>query len=159
MTPNIQALNVLLYNHQIGTLTHLPGDKNLFTFDQDYIQNAARPTLSLSFKDVLGELITNVKTTQTRLPPFFANLLPEGPLRGYLAKRANIPSLHEFSLIAALGKDLPGAITVQAIDNKDLPFQSNTTKSENETKKGIPLQFSLAGVQLKFSAIEKTTMD
>ena len=156
MIPNIQVLRVLLYNHQIGTLTHLPGDKNLFTFDESYMQNPSRPILSLSFKDTLGKLITNIRITQTRLPPFFANLLPEGLLRDYLAKRANINPLHEFSLLATLGQDLPGALTIEAINDTEKSFLFKKTTLRNEKKKEIPLRFSLAGVQLKFSATEKT---
>lgn len=152
---DIRVLKVLLYNRQIGTITHLPGDKNLFTFDEDYIQNPSRPTLSLSFKDILGELITNVKTTRTRLPPFFANLLPEGPLRDYLAKRANINPQHEFFLLWILGQDLPGALKVQALDSDEQPFCPISEKVESEKRNENPLRFSLAGVQLKFSAIEK----
>lgn len=156
MIPNIRILKVLLYNHQIGTLTHLPGDKNLFTFDEKYILNPSRPTLSLSFKDTDGKLITDIKTTQTRLPPFFSNLLPEGELKDYLSKKANINPLHEFFLLWALGQDLPGALRMQGVDQGDaLPFQPGTTKLQNEKNQEISLRFSLAGVQLKFSAIEK----
>ena len=72
--PDIHVLKVLLYNEPIGTLTHLPGDKNLFSFDENYIKNPSRPILSLSLKDIFGDLITDVKITQTRLPPFFSNL-------------------------------------------------------------------------------------
>ncbi len=153
MTTDTKTLKVLLYNRQIGTITHLPGDKNLFVFDSDYVQDPSRPTLSLSFKNVLGELITDAKITQTRLSPFFANLLPEGPLRDYLAKRANLNPKHEFSLLEALGQDLPGALTIQAIDNEGL-FQEDPSKPKSEKKKETPLRFSLAGIQLKFSAIE-----
>ncbi len=155
MMSDIRVLKVLLYNRQIGTLIHLPGDKNLFVFDQDYIQNPSRPTLSMSFKDESGELITNLKTTRTRLPSFFANLLPEGGLREYLAERANINPEHEFRLLWVLGQDLPGALTVQPVDREELPFQPDAARMRREKKKEIPLRFSLAGVQLKFSAMER----
>lgn len=141
MIPDIKVLRVLLYGYQIGTLTHLPGDKNLFVFDQNYIQNPNRPTLSLSFKDSLGELITNVKTTQTRLPPFFTNLLPEGLLREYLAEKANLNPLHEFSLLWVLGQDLPGALKIQAIDNTELPLQTTIAKTRNDKKKNLFYDF------------------
>ncbi|MDE3046097.1 MAG: HipA domain-containing protein [Verrucomicrobiota bacterium] len=156
MTPiDIKVLRVLLYNRPIGTLTRLPGDKNLFAFDEDYIKNPSRPVLSLSFKDSMGDLITDIKITRTRLPPFFANLLPEGPFRDYLMKRANVHSTEEFLLLGILGQDLPGAITVQGVDSKDLSLYQELTQWETEKKKESPLRFSLAGVQLKFSAIEK----
>ena len=85
---DLVVLNVLLHGRRIGTLTRLPGDRNLFAFDQAYIDDPHRTTLSLSFKDAFGALISDIKPTQVRLPPFFANLLPEGALREYLAKRA-----------------------------------------------------------------------
>lgn len=151
MLPDIRVMKVLLYNRPIGTLTHLPGDKNLFTFNEDYVQNPSRPTLSLSFKDTSGALITNIKTTQTRLPSFFSNLLPEGPLREYLAQRAQIHPQHEFFLLWALGRDLPGALTVEAFDEGS--FLQSTVKIHHKKKKEIPLRFSLAGLQLKFSAV------
>ena len=151
----IRVLKVLLYNRLIGTITHLPGDKNLFAFDEGYINNPSRPILSLSFKDSFGELITEVKTTRTRLPPFFSNLLPEGDLRNYLAKCAGINSVHEFSLLSTLGSDLPGALTIQDFNGREGVFSSiNTPLIEEKTKEPI-FHFSLAGVQLKFSAIEK----
>jgi len=154
MTPDIKVLKVILYSRQIGTITHLPGDKNIFSFDDEYIQNPSRPTLSLSFKDISGNLITDIKTTKTRLPPFFSNLLPEGLLREYLAKRANLNPLHEFLFLWALGQDLPGALTIQSVDGSILPFESGTSKLKSDKKQEVPLLFSLAGVQLKFSATQ-----
>src|SRR3989344_2778946 len=153
--PDIKVLRVLLYNHPIGTLTRLPGDKNLFAFDEDYIANPSRPILSLSFKDTMGDLITDIKISRTRLPPFFANLLPEGPFRDYLVKRANIQPTQEFFLLGILGQDLPGAITIQGFGNEEFPFCPDAVRLNSKKKKEVPLRFSLAGVQLKFSAVEK----
>ena len=76
--PDVSVLQIRLYGKQIGALTRVQGDRNLFAFNQAYVDDAARPTLSLSFKDALGGLITELRPTQTRVPPFFANLLPEG---------------------------------------------------------------------------------
>jgi hypothetical protein len=45
------------------------------------------------------------------VPPFFANLLPEGPLRDYLVDQADVKPHNEFSLLWALGGDLPGALS------------------------------------------------
>jgi serine/threonine-protein kinase HipA len=155
MTLDIRILKVLLYNQTIGMLTRLPGDKNVFAFDEDYVRNPSRPTLSASFKDVSGGLITDINTTQTRLPPFFSNLLPEGLMREYLAKRADINPLHEFFLLWMLGIDLPGAITIQAVDSDEMPLRPEIAEVRGEKRKIAPMRFSLAGVQLKFSAIKK----
>ena len=87
---NPRVLEVALYGRRIGTLTLLPGDQTLFVFDQAYVDDRKRPTLSLSFKDAMGDLITDVRRTRTRLPSFFSNLLPEGALLEYLAAKTGI---------------------------------------------------------------------
>src|SRR5438067_253221 len=122
MIPDIRILKVSLDNRAIGTLTRLSGDKTLFAFNEDYIKNPTRPILSMSFRDAFGGLITDVNITRSRLPPFFSNLLPEGPLREYLAQRANMNPKHEFFLLLVLGQDLPGAVTIQAMDGDEIPF-------------------------------------
>lgn len=161
--PDIAQLNVLLHGHAIGTLTHLPGDRNLFVFNDDYIETRERPTLSLSFRDVFGELITDIKPTQTRVPPFFANLLPEGRMRDYLAGRADVNPQREFFLLWVLGRDLPGALEIHPADGESWPpdvaddvRDARETEGENEDEKGA-LRFSLAGVQLKFSAVKQAS--
>ncbi len=160
---DIAVLNVLLYSQPIGTLTRLPGDRVLFAFNEDYIADANRPTLSLSFKDAFGALITDIKPTQTRLPPFFANLLPEGPMRDYLASQAHVKPTREFLLAWVLGHDLPGALRILSADGESLPPDDGQLPGgqahANEVKHlhdddGI-LRFSLAGVQLKFSAVKE----
>ena len=153
--PGVNLLRICLYGQPIGTLTRLPSNQYHFTFDEEYIHNPSRPTLSLSFKDPMGNLITQTKMTHLRLPPFFSNLLPEGPLRELLARRAHLDPDHEFSLLWALGQDLPGAITVQPVNQELLPPLIEREKVTSETKKKPLLRFSLAGIQLKFSAVEK----
>src|SRR6266478_1733952 len=153
---NIAVLEVRLHGQPIGTLTRLPGDQVLFAFNEAYVAGQNRPTLSLSFKDALGGLITSVRPTQTRLPPFFANLLPEGTLRDYLAECAKVNPEREFFLIAVLGRDLPGALEILPVGgvmprDEDAPEPVGSTP---DTESARVLRFSLAGVQLKFSAVK-----
>jgi serine/threonine-protein kinase HipA len=154
--PSVTVLDVLLQGGRVGTLTLLPGDRILFTFSDDYIARESRPTLSLSFKGDLGALVTDVPITQTRLPPFFSNLLPEGPLRTYLAGRARVKEQREFFLLWALGRDLPGAVTVGPAEGQDWPPDAQTGEGQ-DGKPEAALRFSLAGVQLKFSAVMERT--
>lgn len=114
-------LNVLLYGEPIGTLTRVAGDRTLFAFNEAYIADKRRPVLSLGFKDQFGELITDFAPTQTKLIPFFSNLLPEAHMRTYLAERANVNPEREFFLLWVLGKDLPGAVTVMPADGETWP--------------------------------------
>lgn len=154
MADAVSILEVLLYGHQIGTLTRFADDRTLFAFNDAYITDAARPTLSLGFKDDLGGLITDHRPVQTRVMPFFSNLLPEGHLRRYLAERAGVNSEREFFLLWALGQDLPGALTVRPANGDTWPPIANDAASFPTQDRDNALRFSLAGVQLKFSAIE-----
>ena len=154
MSSNVSTLNVFLYDELVGTITNVGSDRSLFALAQDYIENADRSTLSLGFKDSLGELITDFKPTQTQLLPFFSNLLPEDEMRRYLAERASVNPEREFFLLWVLGQDLTGAVTIKPADGEELPpGVSESVDGDNESNDGA-MRFSLAGVQLKFSAVQ-----
>lgn len=155
MSNPVTTLNVLLHAQPIATITHVGNDRTLFAFSDAYVKDASRPVLSLGFKDALGGLLNNFKPTQTKLLPFFSNLLPEATLRTYLAERAGVNPEREFFLLWALGQDLAGAITVEAADGEALPTPGQPEAGE-ETQPQAPMRFSLAGVQLKFSAVQNT---
>ena len=121
MTNNVSTLNVLLYGEPIATITNVGNDRTLFAFTDSYINNKSRPVLGLGFKDSLGGLLTNFKPTQTKLTPFFSNLLPEETMRKYLAERAGVNPAREFFLLWVLGQDLAGAVTVEPADGEALP--------------------------------------
>ena len=153
---DVSVLNVLLYGEPIGTLTRVAGDRVLFAFNEAYIADLDRPILSLGFKDAHGELITDFRPTQTKLMPFFSNLLPEGHMRDYLAQRAGVNPLREFFLLWVLGQDLPGAVTISPAD--DVPWPHEAAGADDDpsgNRREAALRFSLAGVQLKFSAINE----
>jgi len=157
---DVSVLEVRLYGESIGTLTRVAGDRTLFAFDESYIAATNRPVLGLGFKDTLGELITGFRPYQTRLMPFFSNLLPEGHMRTYLAEGVDVNPEREFFLLQALGADLPGAVTVTPAEGKEWP--SNASDGDDPVrhdtgKQEKALRFSLAGVQLKFSAVNETT--
>jgi serine/threonine-protein kinase HipA len=133
------ALAVRLKGRRIGVLNRFGGDHHLFSFEPDYVDDPDRPALSLSFKGRSEGVVVSVRPISRRLPPFFSNLLPEGHLRTYLAEQAGVKPAREFFLLAALGADLPGAVTVT-------PLVMDEPAPE-------VLRFSLAGVQLKFSAV------
>lgn len=152
------ALEVLLNDQKVGVISALGGDQSIFSFDDAYADDPDRPTLSLSFKGEQGGLLRDHRPTQTRLMPFFSNLLPEGTLRDYLSKRAGIKPMREYPLLEVLGPDLPGAVTVRPL-GEDVIDDDDEEHREDEKNEGAAgqgaLRFSLAGVQLKFSAVEK----
>jgi serine/threonine-protein kinase HipA len=144
----------LLYGEPIATITNVGNDRTLFAFMDAYISDESRPVLGLGFKDSLGGLLTNFKPTQTKLTPFFSNLLPEETMRNYLAERAGMNPAREFFLLWVLGQDLAGAITVEPADGEALP--PNVHQGiDDKTNIESPMRFSLAGVQLKFSAVQQ----
>ena len=152
---DVTVLDVLLYGAPIGTLTRVGGDRILFAFNDDYIADENRPVLGLGFKDQLGALITDFKPTQTRVMPFFANLLPEGHMRTYLAERAGVNPVRDFFLLWVLGSDLPGAITIRPADGEAWPQDAHDDTDADDDQHEEALRFSLAGVQIKFSAIHE----
>ena len=156
LSNNVSTLNVLLSGEPIATITHVGNDRTLFAFNEAYANDETRPVLSLGFKDALGGLITQFKPTQTRLTPFFSNLLPEETMRNYLAQRAGVNPAREFFLLWALGQDLAGAITVAPADGEALPPNLNEA-AKDTAEHEAPMRFSLAGVQLKFSAVQQAS--
>lgn len=159
------VLDVRLHGKSIGTLTRLGRDRIVFAFDPGYADDPERATLSLSFRDPFGHLVTDIAPTRNWAPPFFSNLLPEGPLREYLARGAGIDPRREFPLLAALGLDLPGAVTVlrpdggfvtRAADRTGVRGTPDSIRDPGASQPP-PFRFSLPGVQLKLSAIMATT--
>ena len=150
----VDALEVWLRDRRVGAITYLGGDRSIFAFDDAYAEDPDRPTLSLAFKSAAGGLLRDVRSTRARVHPFFSNLLPEGPLREYLARRAGVKPIRELHLLAALGEDLPGAVTIRTARGTALPVEEAMSRSAGGGG-ATALRFSLAGVQLKFSAVEK----
>ncbi|MDG2528049.1 type II toxin-antitoxin system HipA family toxin [Caulobacter endophyticus] len=150
----VDILQVWIGDRRVGAITALGGDRSIFTFDDDYTDDAQRPTLSLSFKSATGGLIRDHRSTQTRLLPYFSNLLPEGRMRDYLAERAGVKSSREFFLLWALGADLPGATRIMSGDGEGPPVGAGGPgDAAPAARNDRALRFSLAGVQLKFSAL------
>ena len=141
-------LQVLLHDRAVGTLTLNQNDGCEFRLLESYKQAYPRPVLGQLFLDDLEQ----VHRSRARVPPWFSNLLPEGPLRDLVAKQAGIGSTREFFLLHHLGEDLPGAVRIVA--DEPLTDLEDEDGLQPECKEGIEQwHFSLAGVQLKFSAL------
>jgi serine/threonine-protein kinase HipA len=151
----VDTLEVRLGETRVGTLARLQNDATLFVFDPAYVRDHNRPTLSLGYKAADGNLVEDLRPTRTRLPTFFSNLLPEGHLRQYLAARGGVHRDREFFLLWLVGADLPGAVVVGASDGSLPPRSDGEEPTDVEEER--PLRFSLAGVQLKFSAVMESS--
>lgn len=147
------TLEIRLNDSIVGTLTRLIDETLVLAFDPGYQNNSQRPILSLSYKGPANTLHVARSRTGTRLSPFFSNLLPEGHLRDYLARKLGMNSSREFFLLAGLGLDLPGAVIVRPLGElSNEPMDNEPSAKSNHSV----LRFSLAGVQLKFSAVAET---
>jgi len=152
-TDTAGVLDVHLGDIHVGTLTLLADERIEFVISEEYRQRYPRPVLGQFFEDDL----TRRHVSRMRLPHFFSNLLPEGPLRELIAEREQVSRHREFFLIARLGEDLPGAIIVRPSGMLSLveprPIEEPRPASTNQEQE--PLRFSLAGVQLKLSMLRK----
>jgi serine/threonine-protein kinase HipA len=152
------VLDIFLGDRRVGAITNLGSDHNVFVFDPEYVADANRPVLSLGFLNAKGELAAPTRPPQVRLPPFFANLLPEGHLRNYLAQRAHVNPVRDFLLLWLLGEDLPGAVIARHPTGiETAPRDRNDIVPPAIQDDPSVLKFSLAGVQLKFSAVREAS--
>jgi serine/threonine-protein kinase HipA len=122
-----------------------------FELDDEYLERADRPILGQVFEDdPRGR-----RWTRQGVPSWFANLLPEGPLRRLIAERAGVDQSRSLFLLCLLGEDLPGAVTVHPQTPAGAAGAPVEAPSTTVLQPGAqaPLLFSLAGVQLKFSAV------
>jgi serine/threonine-protein kinase HipA len=144
--------SVWLYECLVGYLyTH--HNFSWYEFTEDYLADPFRPVLGLRFEeDLRGRVAANL-----RLPPWFSNLLPESPLRAWIAAERGVSQDREMQLLAQVGHDLPGAIRVlpggvHAVDD----LQSIAAQLSLNAEDAAPdhrWRFSLAGVGLKFSML------
>ncbi len=147
------SLEIRLHDRMVGHLIRLPDRRYLIAFDEAYAEDPARPVLSLGFLAIDGRLHKQAPTRSDVLQPFLTNMLPEGRLRSYIADRAGISASDDFAMLWVTGTDLPGAATV--VDPAGRPVPPPALRASSPGPDGEPLfRFSLAGVQLKFSAIE-----
>lgn len=140
-------LSVRLGEDLVGEMT-VVDDSVEFRLTEAYRTRYPRPVLGQIFEDDPDR----VHRSRVAVPPYFANLLPEGALRDLVARQAGTKVEREPYLLAYLGEDLPGAVRVRVEDGPDDDEMSSNPYEDPEDT-AHTLKFSLAGVQLKFSAI------
>ncbi|MEH1028981.1 HipA domain-containing protein [Micromonospora profundi] len=131
---------VRLHGHRVGELQFLQGGSE-FIYDDD---------LSSPDHRVLGQIFEDdprsVRRARVGLPPWFANLLPEGALRRQIIRELGGGRIGDFTLLLRVGSNLPGAVTVHADREPKDDFLPAAAEQIDH-----PLRHSLAGVQLKYS--------
>jgi len=145
------VLEICLRDELVGQIVALGSNETIFTFADSYLANENRQILSLGMLDSYGQP-RRQRAKPGRIIPFFANLLPEAELRECVSARGGIDKRNEFGLLWITGDDLPGAVVALDPEKRVVPPPAMG---------GPPLspppdtmyRFSLAGVQLKFSAV------
>lgn len=142
---------VLLYGRRVGTLVQR-GDHVRFLIEDDYVDDPARPVLGLRFEEDPAKPYS----AALRLPPWFSNLLPEGPLREFVATAGHVSADREMELISQVRHDLPGAVDIVPSDEvrTDGSWEGDTAAdATGDERQPEVWRFSLAGVAMKFSML------
>lgn len=150
---------------RVGSLLRDKAGSVTFIVDDTYIGlGPDRPILSLAFHAMAGEEDTIARLRSRRdkagnvhaLPPYFANLLPEGALRGVVEAQLPPDDNHDYGMLRRLGGDLPGAVVIREEGEtvaKAPPKGRRGSADDKAVAEEDPtlVKFSLAGVQMKFS--------
>ncbi|NDZ63850.1 type II toxin-antitoxin system HipA family toxin [Streptomyces cyaneofuscatus] len=144
---------VLLHGQRVGTLCQ-KGDYTRFVMSDHYLEDPRRPVLGLRFEENLKAPYASA----LRLPKWFSNLLPEGPLREWIADDRGVSLDREMELLAQVGHDLPGAVQVLRAEGPEDGWEWQDPANYRDLSKSedgsiSPWRFSLAGVALKFSML------
>ena len=144
----------------VGFLARDRADNVMFTPSLDYREaGPRRPILSARWhvpgdEDKTRARLANEADKTARqgiLPGWFSNLLPEGALRDMVERGMPSGRTSDFDVIRHLGSDLPGGVVV---GSGEAP--GDRTVWDLRTDDGTPrIRFSLAGIQLKFSAVRR----
>lgn len=153
----VEGLRIQMHGVDIAIVTHYAGGKNILTFNPSFIISDVekRPTFTLRQLQEPSYL-NKPQVRSEKLPPVLSNLLPEGALREFVAQSLQCHVDNEFSILAYLGKNLPGAIVATPIRAGNVPQwaleQRTSTDPQQIDVKYVDNKFSLAGVQMKFSS-------
>ena len=171
---NVPVLVIKLYGQRIGCLFKYaqPGLPAILRFAAD----EAYARLGWDNADVLSESMRALDAAQQQsfwldvtrpefnamrggkgddqLPPFFQNLLPEGVFRRFVADEAHIDPMDHMGMIAACGKNLPGAVTAEWENLPRATLQRLVTQNQDALEASVwaePFQdaLSISGVQPK----------
>ena len=108
------ALAVRLHGRRIGVITRLAGDRHIFAFEEDHVDDPGRPTLSLAFKSASEELVAPLRGRRhavavARLRPAGDDSLsPQRPVRAHVRRNEGHPWNHQGADSPVCGQGGPG---------------------------------------------------
>lgn len=159
----VRTSSIRLSEILVGHLSRYSDGRSIFVFDETYqLLGPDRPVLSLSFTEPGNEEQTFEKLRETysrniRLPPYFRNLLPEGALREWMARRLGTTPNDEMALLEGLGKNLPGAVIAEREETPAKPYERKAARTVPAEQGKPQTLFSLGGAQLKLTMVKQGT--
>lgn len=111
---NTKALEVWLLNQRTGTLW-LNAGQLIFQYSAQWLELPGSMPLSQSLP------LQAEPFSDQECRPFFAGLLPEGQLRQRLARQCQISRSNDFALLAVIGGDCAGAVSLAVGDRAEAP--------------------------------------
>ena len=179
---NIPVLVIKLHGRRVGMLFEFTPENAepviRFAVDEDYARKpfGEEPVLSESWRAAdpaqqqsfwlnrispdFNRVIGSKRDVQ--LPAFFQNLLPEGAFRQQVADTAGIDASDHFRMLAACGRDLPGAVTAEWENIGRSALQNLVTQGQDALEFTVwaePFQdaISISGVQPKLGVNRDAT--
>jgi len=108
----MRQADVLYKKESAGLLTQLDDGSFVFSYNNQWFNNADKPAISLTLPKIKQEY------TSKYLFPFFYNMLPEGSNKQTVCFENRIDTKDHFGiLITTAIQDTIGAVTIRKIDN------------------------------------------
>ena len=148
---------------RVGSLTRDTDGGVVFNVSENYLRDPARSILSLGWFDPGSEDRTRDRLASRSdkiglhgsVPPWFAGLLPEGALRELVLTEMGPGDHDQFDVLTRLGADLPGSVLITPETEAPRsagPLHLEKVKDFQAARPEGVVKFSLAGIQLKFTA-------
>jgi serine/threonine-protein kinase HipA len=151
----VDKLLVYFQDHYVGNLIQDNRQQLTFSYNADWLNNAERAALSVSLP------LRTESFTDSEARPFFTNLLPEADIRRLIASRLGISEGNDFALLAALGGECAGAVSLMPADAAlASDHDEYVALSDNELQTLIarlsqqPLLVGEAGVRLSLAGAQ-----
>ncbi len=100
----MSTLNVFWDNELIGRLDKTGGQGMVFQYSEPYLESEQPRPISLSLPLQAEAFGTAVSKS------WFANLLPEGEIRGHVARKLGVSERNEYAILEGIGGDCAGAL-------------------------------------------------
>lgn len=108
----MRKAKVLYKEEEAGILTHHDDGSFAFKYNEDWVNNFLKPSISLTLPKRVEEY------QSSHLFPFFYNMLPEGSNKQLVCKHNRIDLDDDFSLLMITARDdTIGAVRVLKIKN------------------------------------------